>query len=45
MRLKPNMQTPSVFPKRIIFGEASAVKVETRGRGAFYLDGASEPYN
>jgi hypothetical protein len=26
-------------------GGASAVKVETRGRGAFYLDGASEPYN
>ena len=26
-------------------GGASAVKVETRGKGAFYLDGASEPYN
>jgi hypothetical protein len=26
-------------------GEASAVKVETRGKGAFYLDGVSEPYN
>jgi hypothetical protein len=26
-------------------GEASAVKVETRGKGAFNLDGGSEPYN
>jgi hypothetical protein len=38
------MHTPSVFPKSALFGEASAVKVETRG-GAFDLDGASEPYN
>ena len=29
----------------VLPGEASAVKVETRGGGAFYLDGASEPYN
>jgi len=26
-------------------GEVNAVKVETRGKGAFYLDGASERYN
>lgn len=39
------MHTPSVPPKRDPLGEASAVKVETRGKGAFDLDGASEPYS
>jgi hypothetical protein len=33
------------FLSAISPGGASAVKVETRGKGAFYLDGASEPYN
>ena len=39
------MQTPSVFPKRNPFGEASAVNVEATGGRAHYIDGASEPYN
>jgi hypothetical protein len=33
------------FLSAIPLGEASAVKVETRGKGVFYLDGVSEPYN
>src|SRR3989442_1496626 len=43
--LKPDMQSPSVFPKRRPLGEASAVNVEAKGDRAHYIDGASEPYN
>jgi hypothetical protein len=43
---KPDMQTPSEFPKRTLFlAKRARSTVETRGGGAFYLDGASEPYN
>ena len=44
------LETKDAHSKRAILsaippGEASAVKVETQGKGAFDLDGASEPYN
>jgi hypothetical protein len=42
---KPDMHTPSVIPKRNPLAKRARSTVETRGGGAFYLDGASEPYN
>jgi hypothetical protein len=41
----PKCTLRACFLSAVPSGETSAVKVETQGKWAFYLDGASEPYN